>query len=60
MTISATRLAPHRAKVVAAVSIVVALALTPVLPAGMPILAAAIVAIVAGWNSPRVGEEVPE
>lgn len=54
------RLAPHRAKVVAAASGAVALALTPVLPAGMPILAAALVAIVAGWNPPRTGEEVPE
>jgi predicted branched-subunit amino acid permease len=54
------RLAPHRAKVVAAASIAVALALTPVLPAGMPILAAAVVAIVAGWNAPRSGEDVPE
>ncbi|MGC4175820.1 MAG: AzlC family ABC transporter permease [Demequina sp.] len=54
------RLAPHRAKVVAGVAAVVALALTPVLPAGMPILAAAVVAIVAGWNPPPSTEEVPE
>jgi predicted branched-subunit amino acid permease len=54
------RLGPHRAKVVAAVSIVVALALTPVLPAGMPILAAAVVAVVAGWRGPRAGEAIPE
>ena len=54
------RLAPHRAKVVAAAAGLVALALTPVLPAGMPILAAAIVAIVAGWSAPPPAEEVPE
>jgi len=54
------RLAPRRARVVAAVSGVVALALTPVLPAGMPILAAAVVAVVAGWRGPRSGEAVPE
>jgi predicted branched-subunit amino acid permease len=54
------RLAPHRAKVVAAVAAVVALALTPIVPAGIPILAAAVVAIVAGWNAPPATEEVPE
>jgi predicted branched-subunit amino acid permease len=54
------RLAPHRAKVVAGVAAIVALALTPVLPAGMPILAAAVVAVVAGWNAPPPSEEVPE
>ena len=54
------RLAPHRAQVVAGVAAIVALALTPVLPAGMPILAAAVVAVVAGWNAPPPTEEVPE
>ena len=54
------RLGPHRARTVAAASAIIALALTPVLPAGVPILAAAIVAIVAGWSAPRAGEEVPE
>ena len=54
------RLAPHRAKVVAVAAGGVALALTPVLPAGLPILAAAVVAIVAGWSALRAGEEVPE
>ena len=54
------RLAPRRAQLVAAASAIVALALTPVLPAGLPILAAALVAIIAGWNAPETGEEVPE
>jgi len=54
------RLAPRRAQGVAVVSAVVALALTPVLPAGIPILAAAVVAVVAGWRGPRSGEAVPE
>jgi len=54
------RLGPHRAKVVAAVAATVALALTPVLPAGIPILAAAVVAIVAGWSAPPASEGVPE
>lgn len=54
------RLGPHRAKKVAAAAAVLALALTPVLPPGMPILAAAVVAIVAGWNAPPRTETVPE
>ncbi|MFV0285576.1 MAG: AzlC family ABC transporter permease [Demequina sp.] len=52
------RLASRRAQAVAAASAVVALALTPLLPAGLPILAAAAVAIAAGWRAP--GEEVPQ
>nr|WP_084100607.1 AzlC family ABC transporter permease [Demequina sp. NBRC 110051] len=52
------RLASKRAQGVAAASAVLALALTPLLPAGLPILAAALVAIVAGWNAPE--REVPE
>ena len=54
------RLAPHRAKVVAGVAAIVALVLTPVVPAGIPILAAAVVAVVAGWSAPPPTEEVPE
>lgn len=38
----------------------VALALTPVAPAGMPILVAAAVAIVAGWPAPRDGGDAPD
>ncbi|WP_062517888.1 AzlC family ABC transporter permease [Demequina gelatinilytica] len=53
------RLAHRRAQAVAAASSVLALALTPVVPAGLPVLAAATVAIVAGWGHPRP-EEVPE
>ncbi len=54
------RLATRHTQLVALVSAVVALALTPVLPAGMPILAAAVVAIIAGWRAPKAGEKVPE
>ncbi|MDN4476142.1 AzlC family ABC transporter permease [Demequina sp. SYSU T00192] len=53
------RLAHRRAQAVAAASCVLALALTPIAPPGVPILAAAAVAIVAGWGHPRP-EEVPE
>jgi predicted branched-subunit amino acid permease len=54
------RLATRHTQLVALISAVVALALTPVLPAGIPILAAAVVAIIAGWPTPRAGEQVPE
>ncbi|WP_062465553.1 AzlC family ABC transporter permease [Demequina maris] len=53
------RLAHRRAQAVAAASSVLALALTPVAPPGVPVLAAAVVAVVAGWGHPRP-EEVPE
>lgn len=46
------RLAGRAAQVVAAGAVVVALALTPVTPAGVPVLAAAVVAVVLGWRSP--------
>lgn len=46
------RLAPRRARVVAASSALLALALTPLLPAGLPILLAASVAVAAGWRTP--------
>ncbi|MFV0633196.1 AzlC family ABC transporter permease [Demequina sp.] len=52
------RLATRRAQAVAGASAVVALALTPVAPAGIPVLAAAAVAIIAGWNAART-QEVP-
>lgn len=48
------RLASRRAQAVAAVAAVLALALTPVLPAGVPVMAAALVAVVAGWTGPAV------
>lgn len=54
------RLATRHTQLVALVAAAVALALTPVLPAGMPILAAAVVAVIAGWRAPRAGEKVPE
>ncbi|NCT92028.1 AzlC family ABC transporter permease [Cellulomonas sp. APG4] len=46
------RLAGRTPRVVAAGAVVVALALTPVAPAGVPVLAAAAVAVVAGWRAP--------
>lgn len=46
------RLAHRSARVVAAGAAVVALALTPVTPAGVPVLAAAVVAVVLGWRDP--------
>lgn len=47
------RLAGRRAQVVAGAAAAVALALTPATPAGIPVLAAAAVAVVAGWRDPR-------
>ncbi len=44
------RLAGRTAQAVAALAVVVALALTPVAPSGVPVLAAAAVAVVIGWN----------
>ena len=44
------RLAHRAAQLVAAGAVLVALALTPVAPAGVPVLAAAAVAVVAGWH----------
>lgn len=53
------RLASRTAQLVAAGAVVVALLLTPVAPAGLPVLAAAAVAVVVGWREPgtslRVG-----
>lgn len=46
------RLASRTAQGVAAGAVVVALALTPLAPAGVPILAAAAVAVVVGWRDP--------
>jgi predicted branched-subunit amino acid permease len=46
------RLAGRAAQGVAAGAVVVALALTPVAPPGVPVLAAALVAVLAGWRSP--------
>jgi predicted branched-subunit amino acid permease len=45
------RLTDGFTKVVAAVSAVFVIAVTPVLPAGMPIIAATVVAIALGWRS---------
>src|SRR5699024_7536786 len=44
------RLAGRTTQLVAAGAVVVALALTPVTPAGVPVLAAAAVAVLAGWR----------
>ncbi len=46
------RLAGRLARVTAAAALLVALALTPLVPAGIPVLAAAVVAVVVGWTSP--------
>ena len=48
------RLADRTAQLVAAGAVVVAIALTPVAPAGVPVLAAAAVAVVLGWRSPTL------
>ena len=52
------RLASRTAQLVAALAVVMALALTPVAPAGFPVLAAAAVAVMLGWRrspDPRGG-----
>ena len=54
------RLASRRAQVVAGVAAIVALALTPIAPPGVPILVAAVVGVIAGWPTPRPTEAVPE
>ena len=57
------RLASGLARGTAAAAVLVALALTPVVPAGIPVLAAAAVAVVVGWtaadrgNPPVVAED---
>lgn len=50
----AARLGTRTARTAAALAIVVALGLTPFVPAGLPVLAAAAVAIVLGWSRPAV------
>lgn len=54
------RLAPRRAQVVAGLAAIVALALTPVAPAGVPVLAAAAVGVIAGWSVPASKHPTPE
>lgn len=54
------RLADRRSLLIAAVASAIALALTPVAPAGVPVMVAAVVAVVAGWrgqppSEPSVG-----
>ena len=49
------RLRGGRPVVVALAAGIVALALAPVVPAGVPVLAAALVAVLAGWNAGRTG-----
>src|SRR4051812_49729547 len=46
------RLATGSTRLVAAAAVLVASALVPLLPPGMPVLAAALVAVVAGWREP--------
>ncbi len=47
------RLANRTALIVAATASAVALALTPFTPAGVPVMVAAVVAVIAGWPTPR-------
>lgn len=49
------RLTNRHALATALVAVVVAVALTPLTPAGVPLMVAAIVAIIAGWPTPRQG-----
>ncbi|WP_125775241.1 AzlC family ABC transporter permease [Antribacter gilvus] len=51
------RLAPRRAQVVAALAVVASAALIPVVPAGIPVLAAATVAVLVGQLSPAVAAD---
>lgn len=53
------RLASRRSLAVAVLASAVALSLTPFVPAGVPIMVAAVVAVAAGWSSPRVGRKTP-
>jgi predicted branched-subunit amino acid permease len=53
------RLASRTAQAVAGGAAIIALALTPVTPAGVPILAAAAVAVAVGWRAPKARAEVP-
>lgn len=46
------RLADARSRLIALAASLVALALTPFAPAGVPVMAAALVGIIAGWNGP--------
>lgn len=49
------RLADRRALAVSLLAAAIALGLTPFVPAGVPIMVAAVVAVSAGWPSPRTG-----
>lgn len=51
------RLRDRLALTVACLAAATALALTPIAPAGVPVMAAAVVAVVAGWPTPRVGRD---
>jgi predicted branched-subunit amino acid permease len=53
------RLAGRTARVVAGVAVSVALALTPLTPSGIPVLAAAVVAIVLSWRTPTAPRPTP-
>ncbi|NMR19541.1 AzlC family ABC transporter permease [Cellulomonas fimi] len=53
------RLVGATARATALAAVVVALALTPVVPAGIPVLAAAVVAIVIGWTRPDAALATP-
>ncbi len=53
------RLGGRPAQLVAGGAVVVALALTPFVPPGLPVLAAAAVAVVVGWRAPGPGLSAP-
>jgi len=52
------RLATGSTRLVAAGAVLVASVLVPLLPPGMPVLAAALVAVVAGWREPAAARSV--
>jgi len=52
------RLKQHDARLTAVLGAVVALALTPIVPPGVPVLLAAAVAVVVAWPTPRSGSAV--
>lgn len=51
------RLADRRALAIALIAAAIALGLTPFAPAGVPIMIAAVITVLAGWPTPQVGAE---
>ena len=52
--------AGRTARLTAVAAVAVALGLTPVVPAGVPVLAAAVVAILIGWTRPAAARPAPD